>query len=316
MLWPLSALSLRAIVVFMVLFSILTAVAIQTAVVQAAPVKKTSLAKTMVTGPADANPNKVFEMLGKIYIKKELQSSCETVNRGFACSQAHYGDFNVVSEKQADSIYSLATFADKDGIQVIEKSWVKDGKIQKGILENKQVGYTTVLEVRDGTTFYETEFTDGKKKSDHEKAEENLVLPSSLISYLKPKFPKIINGETVTIRMAVMDKRESFRFDVSKDRMEKGADGQDILVMKMKGASFIVSKVVDPMYFFIDLKSDKILGFEGRSALARKEGSKWKPLDVKVAYNIIFDETKSSTTKPNTDTSCLESETTKCVITK
>lgn len=313
MLWPLSALPLRAIVVFMVLISILISLC-----AQAAPVKKSASVKAAVTAPADANTNKVFEMLGKIYIKKELLPACETVNRGFPCSQAGYGDFRVLSEKQEDSIYSLATFADQDGIQVIEKSWVKDGKIQKGILENKQVGYTTVLEVRDGTAFYDTEFTDGRKKSDHEKAEENLVLPSSLIAYLKPKFPKIINGETVPIRMAVMDKRESFRFDVSKDRIEKGSEGQDILVMKMKGSSFIVSKVVDPMFFFIDLKKDKILGFEGRSALARKEGSKWKPLDVKVAYNIIYDQPKSDTaaTKPTADTSCLESETSKCVITK
>jgi hypothetical protein len=231
----------------------------------------------------------LMEINGRIYPKDQFPSNCTQLFQGAKCDVESYGRYRLEAKKDGDLVYNYVTFSGPEGDQVIEQSWEKDGKVKKAIIENRAIGKRSQLEVKDGVAFYEvTDLADKSVKKSQDDAEENLVVPSTMLNYVKMNQPRINRGETIQIKMAVLDRRDSFSFNIQKVREEKGVDGEPIQVLLMSPASFLVKAAVDPMYFYVKPKNSEMFAFEGESGLRRKVGNAYEKMKVRTAYDYRY----------------------------
>lgn len=232
-----------------------------------------------------AKKDVVLEITGRIYPKDTFPAACAGLLKGEKCPVESFGQYHVESKKEGELIHNSAVFSAPEGPQVIEDSWERNGRVQKARVENRALGKVSELEVKDGKVFYKvTMAEDGSVKTSEDDYEDNLVVSSTIMSYIRPYTDRLAAGEKVKLKVAVLDRRESYTFYIQKEKFEKNAKGEDILVLKMSPGSIFVSALVDPMYFYTNPKTGEMFAFEGRSALRRKEGNKYKELDVRAAY--------------------------------
>ena len=248
-----------------------------------------------------ANSPVLLEINGSIFPKDSFPSECSELFKGGKCEAKSYGSFHVESVKEKDEIFSKSVFSSSEGAQVIEQSWEKNGHVRKAIIENKVLNKISELEVKEGVAYFQvTDTKEGGVKKSHEKAEDNLVVPSTVMAYVRPYFPQILKGETVKLNVASLDRRQIFKFNMKREKIEKGVDGSEILVMKMEPGNILVKALVSPMYFYVKPKAGEMFAFEGRSALRRKVGDQYKEMDVKTAYHYkinAFENSVKSDTK-------------------
>ena len=268
--------------------------------------------------PAKTAPvpsNVILSIDGHIYPKDTFPAECNNMLKDVKCSVQSYGQVHIESSKEGDLIHSKQIFSDPDGPQVTEESWAKDGHVKKATLDSRALNKLMELEVVGDKVHYKvTDKRDGSVKTSEDDLDSNLVVPSTVMGYIAPKFADLQAGREVRLRVAVVDRREAFSFVIKKVREEKTASGEDVLVLQMAPTSIIVRAVVDPMYFYLKPKSGELYGFEGKSALRRKEGDKYKELIVKTSYQYNVNQLKSG----SNDSTCIEDLTkpnaTKCSI--
>jgi hypothetical protein len=126
---------------------------------------------------------------------------------------------------------------------------------------------------------------DGTSKTSEDDAEENLVVPSTVMTYVRPSFQDLKAGKEVKLKVAVLDRRESFSFVMRKVESGVTSNGEEMMKLEMAPVSFIVKALVDPMYFYVKPKTGELYAFEGRSALRRKVGDQYKEMKVRTAYD-------------------------------
>jgi hypothetical protein len=220
--------------------------------------KDQAVAKT--DSNANAKANVLLDIDGKIYPRDNFPETCKEMLHGVKCTEKAFGTYHVESKKEGDQIYSKATFSDPETVQVTEQSWEKDGHVVKAIVENSVLKKTSELEVKNGKVTYKTtDKTDGSVKTSEDDAEPNLVVPSTVMSYIRPFNSQLLDGKDVILKVAVM-------------------------VLQMAPTSLIVKALVDPMYFYVKAKTGEMYAFEGKSALRRKDGDKYKELVVRSEY--------------------------------
>jgi hypothetical protein len=250
--------------------------------------------------PVAEKPDLLLEILGRIYPEDRLPSRCPDILKGVPCAEASFGTFHVQSHKEGELTASTTTFSGPDGPQVIERSWEKNGRIQRSIIENRALRRLSELEVRDGKAHYKvTEQDTGKVKTSVDDAEDNLVVPSTVMSFLRPSFQSLREGKEVRLKVAVLDRRESFSFVMRKVRDELTADRQEGMVLEMAPVSFIVKALVDPMYFYVKPGTGELYAFQGRSALRRKQGDSWKEMNVRTAYEYKINRFSQAKAEPD-----------------
>ncbi len=165
---------------------------------------------------------------------------------------------------------------------VIEELLLKDGKILKYQIHQKQLGDERTLEVKDGKVIFTT-VSDGKTKTDQEDLAPNLVVGPTVIDYLKKNWKDIVGGETISIRFAVLERRDTVGFKFFKES-ELKINGKDCIVVKMKPTSFIIAAVVNPLLFTFEKDSVKLLELKGRTLLKQNVNGTWKDLDADIVY--------------------------------
>jgi hypothetical protein len=232
-------------------------------------------------------PERIFEMTGKIYIKKDLPKACENVHVGISCDSTSIGSFRAESFRQGPEVYSKTQFLNAKGEQVLEESWRAGEKLVRAKILNRQLKIKTSVEVKDGKAYFTLVHDDGRKEEAKESVDDSVVVPSTLMAYLKPRMKSLIAGSEVTVKMAVLDRKAAYTFDIKKMGTTKGVAGAEVLVLRMKPANWIIAQIVDPMFFYLDQKGDRLIGFDGRSALRREDGDKLRDIDAKVAYNVL-----------------------------
>ena len=231
----------------------------------------------------------LMEITGHIYPKDSLPLNCKGILQGVKCEASAYGRYHLEAKKEGELIYNYVTFSGPEGDQVIEQSWEKNGKVKKAIIENRAIGKRSQLEVKNGIAYYEvTDLNDRSVKKSEDNAEDNLVVPSTMLTYEKANAERIAKGETVQIKMAVLDRRDSFTFNVHKIKDDKSADGEAIQVLEMTPASFLVKAAVDPMYFYVKPKNSELFAFEGESGLRKKIGNTFEKMKVRTSYDYRY----------------------------
>jgi predicted lipoprotein with Yx(FWY)xxD motif len=156
----------------------------------------------------------------------------------------------------------------------------------------------------------------GKTKESSEALEKNFVISSSVVSYLKKHWKEIKTGKTVKVRFGVLDRQETvgFEFFKTEDINYDVATGtssptasavadasttvvagevaatstkaamKSAIVIKMKPSSFIISALVNPLYFTMTEKDGVLLAIKGRTVPKLKSGSGFTDLDVETTY--------------------------------
>jgi hypothetical protein len=249
----------------------------------------------------------LLEIDGKIYPRDDFPESCRTLLKGSGCAVDPYGKYHVEAKKEGDLVYSKAVFSDHDGIQVTEESWEKDGHVQRAVVDSKVLGKKSELEVKNGKVLYKTTEKDGTVKTSEDDADDNLVVASTVMSYIRPMFKSLNEGKEIKIRVAVLDRQEAFTFAIKKDHEDKGTDGAEIMVLKMAPTSLIIKAVVDPLYFYVHPKTGEMFAFEGRSALRKKDGDSYKEMSVRSAYTYrvnAWNEFEKNSASKSTGASC------------
>jgi hypothetical protein len=227
----------------------------------------------------------LLQIRGRIYPRDAFPAECKDLLLGVPCRAEPFGQVRMESRKDGDLIHGKNVFTAPEGDQVIEESWEREGRVQRAVVENRALKKRSSLEVKNGKVRYEVkDLETGSVKSSEEDAPPNLVVPSTVMSYIRPHFGELEKGKEIPLKVAVLDRRDSFSFVMRKSRTGKTAQGEDFLVLEMVPVSLIVKAVVDPMYFYLKPASGELYAFEGKSALKRKRGEKYEDLKVQTAY--------------------------------
>jgi hypothetical protein len=259
-----------------------------------ASVKKLDLPKV--------DSNLLVSMEGKIFPQDSMPPACKNLLQGEKCNVQSFGRALIESKKDNDLIYNKSVFIGPEGEQQIEQSWEKNGHVQKAIIENKIIGKLMQMEVKDGKVFYQvTDQKDHSVKKSEDSLDENLVVPSTIMSYIKPMTDKISSGEKIQVKIAVLERMEAYTFNIKKVRDEKTLSGEPVQVLEMAPASIIVKALVSPMYFHIKTKTGEMFAFEGESAVRRKVGDNWKKMQVFTAYEYKVNTSVAAASKSECD---------------
>ncbi len=129
---------------------------------------------------------------------------------------------------------------------------------------------------------------DGKTKTSDETLDGALVPGDLIYTHLQQNWDKIIAGETLSIRLPVLDRLETIGFKLFKDK-DAEIDGVKAIVIKMKPSSFVIAALVDPVLFYFhptEMRPEghKCIQVVGRTVPKRKDGEKWKDLDVVMKF--------------------------------
>lgn len=196
----------------------------------------------------------------------------------------HMFDYKSDFEITGDTKTIVNTIMDLTGeVLVVEKTIVKtDGTLVSFEQDQKQLKTTGKLEVADGKAHF-TFTRDGKTKTDDEKAGADFIVTPTLVAYVQKHWDQVMKGETVKMRLGVLDRLETVGFQMKKDS-EKELDGQAAVVLKMKPSSVIISALVNPLFFSFSSDGKHLLTLEGRTNVKIPVEGKLKDFDGYTVY--------------------------------
>ncbi len=126
----------------------------------------------------------------------------------------------------------------------------------------------------------------GKITKDSEKVTPDLITSDQVVPFVHAHWDKILSGDTLPIRLTVMNRNETVGFKFFKIK-EDTLNGKPVVHVKMKPSSMLIAALVDPLIFIFNKDGDrKLQALEGRvSPLMKKNGDSWKDLDGYTVYH-------------------------------
>lgn len=175
------------------------------------------------------------------------------------------------------------TYKDPEGnVAVEEKYWLEGSAVKKAEIQQKQLGQSAVVEVKDGRVYF-SKTADGKTKNSDEKKEDTFVMSGSFQRFVRDHWKDLSEGKTVNFRFGVWDRMETIGFEVVKTG-DSEFKGQKTVLLKMRPSSFLLAALVKPLIFHFAADGSKLLRSSGRIAPKLKSGSSWKDLDAEAVY--------------------------------
>jgi hypothetical protein len=121
-------------------------------------------------------------------------------------------------------------------------------------------------------------FTKGDKV-ETEKLDSSWAVGPTIVPMLARRWDEVMRGDRLKIRLASWERQETIGFELFKDRVENGH-----VFVKMKPSNFLISALVNPIYFEMPADGKSLFSSLGRVVPKRLEGSKLKDLDAEVVY--------------------------------
>lgn len=193
--------------------------------------------------------------------------------------------FNAVRTEvqEGERLTAQTQFTTPDGKQaVVEDLVAENGKALKYTQSQLQLGTIGSVEVK-GDELHFTFTKDGTTQTAIEKRTDNFVVGPSMLAYVRASWDRLMAGETIEFRIGVLDRRETVGFKFFKTA-EETVDGKEMVRMKMKPTSFIISALVDPLIFVMEKKTGRVHQVIGRMVAKRRVGDEWKDLDADAIY--------------------------------
>jgi hypothetical protein len=193
-------------------------------------------------------------------------------------------NFTRTYKPEGDKTIAVGEYKSPDGkVLVREDSILMGHKVLSHAVQQNQKNESGKVTV-EGNKVSFSYTREGKEKKSEEDASDNLVVSSSLVLFIQANWDKIIKGETVKIRYASLDRRETVGFDLFKVDDERTP--KDAIAVKMKPTSFIIAAIVNPLFLYLDSKTKYLKEIRGRTAPYTQEGTKWNELDAHTVYEL------------------------------
>ncbi|RYZ69980.1 MAG: hypothetical protein EOP05_14005 [Proteobacteria bacterium] len=149
-------------------------------------------------------------------------------------------------------------------------------------IEQKQLDAFGKVEVINGEAKFSYK-KDGKEKSDSEKIGADFITTSAIPLDLEANWAKIMKGEKLKRRLAVVDRMETVGFEFSKEK-EVDLNGKKSVVVKMKPSSFIIAAIVKPLHFYMSMDGTSLYQIDGRTTVKKNVNGSYKDLDAITIY--------------------------------
>ena len=188
----------------------------------------------------------------------------------------------------ADGLSSRTVYSSPEAKElVIEKmDFDSSGAPAKYSIDHVQAGTSGSVEVKEKKLVFTYKSADGKVKSRDEDLPELWATGPMLVPLMAKRWESLMKGEAVKFRFASWERAETIGFEIFKDGTAKTADGREVVVMKMKPSSFIISALVKPIYFEMKPDGSVLEAMTGRTLPKRADGNKFKDLDARVVYRL------------------------------
>ena len=195
----------------------------------------------------------------------------------------HLYNFKNEVEMSGDTKKMIATYTDLDGKLLVHETTILkhvDGKesLVSYELDHKQIGATGKIEVRDGRAHF-TYTKDGETKTASEKVGDDFIISTMIVGFLGRNWEKIKKGESLKVRLGVVDRRETVGFSYKKE--SESAEGVKV---KMRPSSMIIAAIVNPLIWTMEPGGSFLKELEGRSPVKTADGGKFKDFDGYTVY--------------------------------
>lgn len=190
------------------------------------------------------------------------------------------------SESKGETIVVSNHFTYPDGkiASHEEITFEKDGHVSLYKQQQAQIGAEGTIEIAGGKAKFVYK-KDGKEKTATEDAGSDFIVGSQIPLDLEANWEKILKGETLKRRLAVLERLETVGFQFSKEG-ETDLGGKKAIKVKMKPSSFLIAAIVSPLHFFMSADGKELLEIHGRTTVKKdKGGGKFGDLDAVIVYH-------------------------------
>lgn len=128
-----------------------------------------------------------------------------------------------------------------------------------------------------------------KSSSASESLAKDTLIDDMIPEFIVSHWQDLETGGAAKFRYIVLSRKETVGFKLTKES-ESIFQEQPVVRIKMEPTSFIIAKLVDPLFFVVEKGGKhRILQYIGRTTPLIREGNKWKDLDA----TTIFDWTQN-----------------------
>jgi hypothetical protein len=158
-----------------------------------------------------------------------------------------------------------------------------DYRLVEYTLHTNQIGQTGTVRV-DGERL-SFHLADGDAAEDAvEEQTDPVVIGPTLVGYIARNLDALRAGETLPVRMAILDRLETIGFELA--AIESTVEGTTI---EMTPSSFLVRLAMDPIRFSFDARGN-LVRLEGLVPPRVSDGDSWSEFEARVEYHYAVNE--------------------------
>lgn len=208
----------------------------------------------------------------------------------------HLYNFKNELEVTADTKKMISTYTDLDGKLLVQETTILKVVAGKETLvsydlDHRQMAASGKIEVRDGQAHF-SYTKGGETKTASEKVGDDFIISTMIVGFLSRNWEKIKRGESLKVRLGVVDRRETVGFSYV-----KMAESGDYVKIKMRPSSMIISALVNPLIWTMSVDGSHLKELEGRTQVKTVEGKKFKDFDGYTVYSQVAPVTGSGQVK-------------------
>jgi hypothetical protein len=118
-----------------------------------------------------------------------------------------------------------------------------------------------------------------------ENYQTNMLICDTIYPFILAHWDEILHGTAVKFRLISLDPPTTFGFKVVK-QSETTWRGRPVLVVKMEPANLILSHLVHPIFFSIELAAPhRVFSYTGRITPRDKVGGAWKFVEAEAVFD-------------------------------
>ena len=186
----------------------------------------------------------------------------------------------------------LREFRRPDGTLAARESVVyENGRLATCQLEELQSGAGGSAEVRPNPQNRNErqiafEFTQEQaRKTGVERFDADTLINDMVGPYLKDHWDALKDGASLKFRFAVIPRAETVGFRLTRQG-DTTRDGVPAVVLRMEPASWIIARLVDPLFFTVEKGGQhRVLEYVGRTTPRIRNGSGWEDLDALTVFD-------------------------------
>ena len=171
-------------------------------------------------------------------------------------------------DKKGDLIRDRSVYKKVDGAIALEEFMeTVNGKFLRYDVNQKQSAEKGWILIDNKHVIYGVQDEDGQLKKVRRSLPKNFIVPLHLLPFIKDNWGKLIQGDSVSLKLGVWERKDHYSF-----YMKKVESPKSLIIIKMQLSNIILRAFTSPMYFTFDKITEQIKTYQG--PLNLKEGEK------------------------------------------